>query len=315
MISPSSDDSLCSDCVSKKKNKKVIIHYYIKKKRKVQHSSRNNTFLELLDVIKKRVKCPSQLSFFGRFATFQKKAIKKGPKNSLSPTKSSTNGTPQPQLYIRWFLRGFFLGVLRLAISFYERKNTLDHPWFQPLSLTPDVIGYPPGNDHISPKNGILKMIFLFPRCLEGSHPNPFFYPTSCSASESSTTMSPDLVHSASSCFSLGFSGEKNISRLEKKSTQLEGLKYRTIFFFCKLPPPFFFSVTYIIVLFSISWSIFLKPSFHFHSFRRFLFPGAQPSSAKHVLWYQAIVPVLKWGTVQSKKNGSLLSIEILVDK
>ena len=32
------------------------------------------------------------------------------------------------------------------------------------LSLVAKVEDYPPGNDHISPKNGILKMIFLFPR-------------------------------------------------------------------------------------------------------------------------------------------------------
>lgn len=81
----------------RKKNKKVIIHYYIKKKRKVQHSSRNNTFLELLDVIKKRVKCPSQLSFFGRFATFQKKAKKKKvPKTVSVPQKVQPTNHPNP---------------------------------------------------------------------------------------------------------------------------------------------------------------------------------------------------------------------------
>ena len=96
----------------RKKTKKVIIHYYIKKKRKVQHSSRNNTFLELLDVIKKRVKCPSQLSFFGRFATFQKKAIKKGPNNSLSPTKSSTNKNPNPNYISCDFCEDSFWGFL-----------------------------------------------------------------------------------------------------------------------------------------------------------------------------------------------------------
>ena len=32
------------------------------------------------------------------------------------------------------------------------------------IRILPCNDGYPPGNDHISPKNGILKMIFLFPR-------------------------------------------------------------------------------------------------------------------------------------------------------
>lgn len=199
MISPPSGDSLCSDYVSKKKtSKKVITSFLHKEKKNLSTQVETKPFVELLDVIQTictkwmfRATPQKKTGWMSIPKTFichiPKKAKKKVPKQSKSK-QVQRHRTPTPTIYPVIF-RGFFGGSL--ARSLFLWKENTRHPWFQPLSL-PEChrVAIPWPNPILLPNLllcfGIIHhhVTRLGPFCL-------------------------DVFRGF--CFSLGFSGEKNI--------------------------------------------------------------------------------------------------------
>ena len=140
MISPSSDDSLCSDYVSKKKTTNVqesnhpLLH---QEKKTSALKSKQTNILELLDVIQKFA--PMSLAvFLWETLPHSTKGHKKRSQKSSQSHKTSTNRTPTPTINCDFSM--IFWGFFGSLLSFYKWENT---PSLvpTPLSLTPDVIG------------------------------------------------------------------------------------------------------------------------------------------------------------------------------